>query len=266
MKFTIAHTTRYAWEQQVRQSTQYLRLTPQDSIHQQILSWQLTLPETATETRDAFGNVLHVLTLDRPHQWLDIEARGVVEIHDRDVLSAEPCGPLSPLIFLRSTPLTQPDDAIRDFALRGWRPEAPLASLEQLMGALLLAMPYQPGSTDVKDTAASAFAAGAGVCQDHSHVFLACCRSVQIPARYVSGYLYTDSVEHVATHAWVEAWVDGQWHSFDITNNTRSVQQHLKLAIGIDYLDACPVRGVRLGGGTENMRAVAEVQRLPVQQ
>ncbi|PKH24982.1 transglutaminase [Enterobacterales bacterium CwR94] len=266
MKLTIAHKTRYAYEQQVRQSTQYLRLTPQDSIHQHVLSWELLLPEQAVETTDTWGNVLHVLTLDTPHQWLEIEARGVVEIVDQDVLSCDPDSPLSPMIFLRGTPLTQPDEALRDFALRYWRPEAPMLSLEKLMSEILLRMPWQPGSTSVSDTAATAFAARTGVCQDHSHVFLACCRSLQVPARYVSGYLYTDNVEHVATHAWVEAWLDGCWHSFDITNNTRSVQQHLKLAIGIDYLDACPVRGVRLGGGAENMRAIAAVQRIQPQQ
>jgi len=150
--------------------------------------------------------------------------------------------------------------------LRYWHAEKPLSSLEKLMDELLLKMPYQPGSTQVSDTAAKVFAAGSGVCQDHSHVFLSCCRCLGIPARYVSGYLYTDNVEHVATHAWVEAWLDGSWHSFDITNNTRSTRQHLRLAVGVDYLDACPVRGMRLGGGVEDMLAVAAVQQVHAQQ
>ena len=266
MKLNIEHSTRYTWEQQVTLSTQYLRMTPQNSVHQKILSWELDLPCEATRTLDTYGNVLHVLTLDKPHQLLEIAARGVVEILDEGEMVPDPESTLSPLVFLRVTPLTQPDPAIRDFALRHWRPEAPLASLEKLMGEVLLKMPYRPGSTEVTDPAAKAFAAGSGVCQDHSHVFLACCRTLAIPARYVSGYLYTDSDEHVATHAWVEAWLDGSWHSFDITNNTRSTRQHLKLAVGVDYMDACPVRGMRLGGGGEDMLAVAAVHRvLPTQ-
>ncbi|WP_261642150.1 transglutaminase family protein [Erwinia mallotivora] len=266
MKLDIAHKTCFSYQNLVKQSTQYLRLTPQNSVHQQILSWDLLLPAQAVCTTDTWGNVLHVLTLDTPHQSIEIEARGVVEILDEGDSAPDPDNAISPLVFLRVTRLTQPDQAIREFAQRYYRAEAPLASLERLMGELWLKMPWQPGSTMVTDTAAKVFAAGTGVCQDHSHVFLACCRSLNIPARYVSGYLYTDAVEHVATHAWVEAWVDGSWHSFDITNNTRSTRQHLKLAVGVDYMDACPVRGVRLGGGSEDMLAVAAVQLINSQQ
>jgi transglutaminase-like putative cysteine protease len=266
MRLNIEHKTRYAYENQVTLSTQYLRLTPQNSVHQQIISWDLELPCEATRTEDAYGNVMHVLTLDTPHQQLDIAARGVVEILDEGEWAPDPECALSPLVFLRSTPLTQPDAEIREFAQRYWRPEKPLASLEKLMDELLLKMPYRPGSTLVTDAATKVFAAGSGVCQDHSHVFLACCRSLGIPARYVSGYLYTENVEHVATHAWVEAWLDGSWHSFDITNNTRSTRQHLRLAVGVDYLDACPVRGMRLGGGGEDMLAVAAVLQVHAQQ
>lgn len=98
------------------------------------------------------------------------------------------------------------------------------------------------------------------------HVFLSCCRSLNIPARYVSGYLYSEDSTHVATHAWAEVWVEEHWHSFDVTNNTRMPNQHLKLAVGIDYLDACPVRGMRLGGGCEDMSAIAAVQMMPTGQ
>ena len=116
-------------------------------------------------------------------------------------------------------------------------------------------MPYTPGITSVESTAAEAFAGGAGVCQDHTHAFLACARSLGVPARYVSGYLYSDDSEHLASHAWAEAWIDGLWYCFDITNGMSRPQRHLKLAIGLDYLDACPVRGMRRGGGSEQMHA-----------
>ena len=171
-------------------------------------------------------------------------------------------GHLSPLVFLRHSPLTQPDAAIQAFALRYHQPQAMLAALENLMADLLLRMPYTPGSTLVTDSAAEAFAARTGVCQDHTHVFLSCCRSLNIPARYVSGYLHSKDSTHVATHAWAEVWVEDRWHCFDITNNTRIPDQHLKLAVGIDYLDACPVRGLRIGGGYEDMCAIAAVQMM----
>lgn len=154
MKLNIEHKTCFSYQSLVRQSTQYLRLTPQDSVHQHIISWDLFLPEQAICTTDAWGNVMHVLTLDRPHQEIEIAARGVVDILDEEDSSPDPDCVLSPLVFLRITPLTQPDMAIRDFARRYYCEEAPLASLERLMGELLLKMPYQPGSTLVTDTAA----------------------------------------------------------------------------------------------------------------
>lgn len=264
MKLTIKHQTCYSYAEQVRRSTQYLRLTPYAADNQRIVSWELSLPGNALRTTDAFGNVLHVLTLDQPHQMITITASGVVDI-DTDIKGTSR-EVLSPLVFLRQSHLTHADPAIRAFALRHFRVDAPLSSLTTLMGELLLAMPYRPGTTQVTDTAAQSFAAGQGVCQDHTHVFLACCRSLHIPARYVSGYLHTSDSGHVATHAWAEVWVDNAWHSFDITNNTRIPDQHLKLAIGIDYLDACPVRGARLGGGYENMQAVAAVHMLDTTQ
>lgn len=262
MRLTIEHSTLYSYEQQVKHSTQYLRLTPQESEHQRIISWQLALPEEAVQTTDAFGNILHVLTLDRPHQSISIKATGVVEIAEDEVMDDGMREALSPLVWLRHTPLTQPDSAILAFAREYWQGGSPLDSLTVMMGEVLERMPYTPGGTNVKDTAAQVFDAGVGVCQDHAHVFVACCRSLGLPARYVSGYLYTPDSAHVATHAWVETLIEGRWHSFDITNNTRNTCHHLKLAVGFDYLDACPVRGVRLGGGDEGMETIAAVQRM----
>jgi transglutaminase-like putative cysteine protease len=118
---------------------------------------------------------------------------------------------------------------------------------------------YQPGSTAVETSAVEAFAGGKGVCQDHAHAFLACARSLGIPARYVSGYLFTDSEDHLASHAWAEAWLDDAWYSFDVTNCLAKPERHLKLAVGLDYLDACPVRGMRRGGGAEQMHAQVDV-------
>jgi transglutaminase-like putative cysteine protease len=135
----------------------------------------------------------------------------------------------------------------------------PLMGVTELMGAVLERMPYTVGSTTVETTAAQSFALSKGVCQDHSHVFLACCRELQVPARYVSGYVYSSNREEVASHAWVEAWLNNRWVSFDISNAKAAGGAHIKLAVGLDYLDACPVRGVRLGGGEEQLSIAAQV-------
>jgi transglutaminase-like putative cysteine protease len=122
-------------------------------------------------------------------------------------------------------------------------------------------MPFKPGDTVVSSSAAEAFAIGSGVCQDHAHVFIACCRYLGVPARYVSGYVYSPGHEeaHVASHAWAEAWAVDRWRSFDIANNRPAGEDHIRLAVGADYFDACPIRGVRTGGGAETMSAAALV-------
>ncbi len=260
MKLSISHDTSYRYQDQVRGSIQYLRLTPQQSQRQHVHSWQLDLPRPARAQRDPYGNVLHVLTLDEPHDELVIRAQGQVEIDEACECEAEEG---SPLPFLRTSALTHADDALKEFAHDHCEARRDRDALSGLMHALADRMVYTPGSTQVESTAAQAFAGGAGVCQDHSHAFIACSRSLGIPSRYVSGYLLTDDSGHLASHAWVEAWLEGQWYSFDVSNRLIRPERHLKLAVGLDYLDACPVRGMRRGGGSESMHARVHV--MPMQ-
>ncbi len=256
MRLTISHETAYHYEDQVRTSIQYLRLTPPDNQRQQVLQWQLDLPRPVQARRDPFGNILHVLSLEEPHADLLIAARGEVEI-DPD-LEAEQDSQ-SPLPFLRFTRLTEADAALRSFASQHCGEYRDRGALIGLMGALHAHMAYRPGATAVETSAAQAFAGAAGVCQDHAHAFIACARSLQVPARYVSGYLFDNASQHMASHAWAEAWVDDAWYSFDVTNQLAVPERHLKLAVGLDYLDACPVRGMRRGGGYEQMHANVQV-------
>lgn len=262
MKLSISHDTTYSYEHQVRSSVQYLRLTPQNSERQTILDWQLTLPRPVRAQRDPYGNILHVLSLEEPHDSLVIHASGQVEIDTS--FDGEP-DPQAPHPFMRTTELTVADTALREFALQHCAERRDRDSLIELMQALALKMPYQPGSTEVDSTAAEAFARGAGVCQDHAHAFLACVRSLGLPARYVSGYLCSEDSAHLASHAWAEVWIDGVWYSFDVTNGLSRPERHLKLAVGMDYLDACPVRGMRRGGGGEHMHARVQVSELSMQ-
>lgn len=258
MQLTIDHETVYRYDATVSHSTQYLRLTPQPSAHQRIISWQLELPGAASESTDAYGNILHVLTLDTPHSEIRLRAHGVVETSDDWADDAEP---LPPSVFLRDSTLTEPDDAIR--ALAASHATAIATNAETGLAALMLAvadaMPYTGGITQAETTASAALALGAGVCQDHSHVFIAACRSLGLPARYVSGYLLSDRDTHVASHAWAEVHADGRWLGFDISNRMRPDRHHLKLAVGLDYSDASPVRGVRRGGGSEALQTHARV-------
>lgn len=259
MRLSIRHDTTYNYDDQVRSSIQYLRLTPQESVRQRVLSWQLDLPRAVRAQRDPHGNILHVLTLDEPHEALVIGARGQVEIDEHCESEGDSH---SALPYLRFTSLTQPDDALYDFAQASSAGRRDRDSLISLMHGLHEQMPYTPGATKVDSTAAEAFAGRAGVCQDHTHAFLACARSLGVPARYVSGYLFTEDSGHLASHAWAEAWLGDGWYSFDVTNQLSRPERHLKLAVGLDYLDACPVRGMRRGGGGEQMHARVKVSPL----
>ena len=260
MRISIDHVTRYVYDSPVRYSTQYLRLVPQSTTRQRVIEWHLETPGTPLELRDGYGNVLHVLTIDKPVREIVIRSSGIAETSSSiDEPADEP--KLSPLLFLRSTALTQPEPPLCDFAERYRRRAGMLSGLRDLAHGVLKKLPFQPGVTAVHSTALEAFEAGNGVCQDHAHVFISACRYLGIPARYVSGYLYSDanSESIVASHAWAEAWVVDRWRSFDVTNARPAGEHHIRLAIGADYLDASPVRGVRHGGGVEHMVASAVV-------
>jgi transglutaminase-like putative cysteine protease len=260
MKLVVDHVTEYLYEAPVRFSTQYLRLTPRDSARQKVLKWRLDAPGAPTRTLDGYGNVLHVLTLDRPTQAIRIRAIGEVETRALPDEGPDPV-PLSPLVFTRTSPLTRADERLAAFAEKHRRRAGSPSGMAELASAILKKMPFKPGDTVVSSSAAEAFAIGSGVCQDHAHVFIACCRYLGVPARYVSGYVYSPGHEeaHVASHAWAEAWAVDRWRSFDIANNRPAGEDHIRLAVGADYFDACPIRGVRTGGGAETMSAAALV-------
>lgn len=259
MHLAIEHETHYRYEHPVSRSTQYLRLTPRPSSHIRVMSWHLDLPAKAMESRDAYSNILHVLTLDKPHTEISVRAVGVVETADVAPLPNIDDA-LPPLLFLRSSPLTEADAALTDFAQAFSHPMAThrFDGLMAMMQAVIERMPYTPGTTDVATAASTAFARSLGVCQDHAHVFAACARLLGLPARYVSGYLAADE-EHVASHAWAEVWMGDGWLGFDVSNQCLAANRHVKLAVGLDYLDACPIRGMRQGGGAESMRTLARV-------
>lgn len=263
MLLHIEHVTVYTYDRPVKHSVQSLRLTPRTEAGQRVLSWNLQTPGQKTQQTDAHGNVMHLLTLDEPHSEIRIHVSGSVETEHVADSAPSNRGRLSPLVYVPQTPLTTVDTALREFAMRHGadRNRFDEQVALSLATAIRETMSYVPGSTDVSDSAAHAFSLERGVCQDHAHVMLACCRELGVPARYVSGYLLTDRDDHIASHAWVDVWLDGKqrWFAIDVTNGTPGGLQHCRLAVGRDYLDACPVRGIRRGGGVETMAATVAV-------
>src|SRR5271169_3244334 len=256
MHMHIRHETRYRYERPVKYSVQRLHLTPRRDPSQRALAWSITAPGRRLEQVDAHGNISHLLTIDEPLREIQIVVRGVVETVDTEVRQDD--GPLSPLAYLAPTQLTAPNDELRAFAHNALHAVTePRARAQALAEAVFGAVRYKSGTSDVQDSAAEAFRCGEGVCQDHAHVFIASARAVGMPARYVSGYLYTGDKTEAASHAWVDVWLGAEcgWQSVDVTHKRPAVRTYCRLAVGRDYLDAAPVRGVRHGGGGEKMEA-----------
>ena len=267
MQLHIRHETRYRYERPVKYSVQSLHLTPRRDPSQRALNWTIIGPGRRQEQIDAHGNIAHLLTIESPHREVHILVRGVVETADTE--SRQDDGPLSPLAYLAPTALTAPSEELKAFAREATAALGdPRARAEALAEAVYHAVRYRPGTSDVQDTAAAVFKSGEGVCQDHAHVYLAAARAAGMPARYVSGYLYTGDTSDAASHAWVDVWLgpDLGWQSLDVTHQRPAVRTYCRLAVGRDYLDAAPVRGVRHGGGGESMEAKVLVAESAQQQ
>ena len=257
MRARISHRTTYRYQEPVKYTAQTLRLTPRRDGDQHTLTWSIHAPGRRAEQVDAHGNITHLLTLEEPHREISIVVTGVVEItRTRDVYREQ--GGLSPLAYLAPTALTAASDRI--IALGREHLEGPGTTRQRLYDlakGVYAGVRYRPGTTTVEDPAAAALERGEGVCQDQAHVLIACCRSMGVPARYVSGYLCSGSgnAGETASHAWVEAWLAEEqgWHGIDVTHEQPAGPAHCRLAVGRDYLDAAPVRGVRRGGGPEVM-------------
>jgi transglutaminase-like putative cysteine protease len=262
MQLHIRHETRYQYDEPVSYSIQALKLTPRPDPGQRVVSWRVIAPGERLEQVDPYGNLTQWVTLETPHREMRIVAEGIADIdEDVTVLPPETSG-LSPLAYLAPTALTRADAALRDLAERhlGRHPVSP-AALMDLVAAIREAVAYEPGITDVTHSAAEALDLGVGVCQDQAHVLVACCRASGVPARYVSGYFHGGDTGEIASHAWADVWLGAErgWLSLDVTHAEHAGARHCRLAVGRDYLDAAPVRGVRRGGGCESMAVTVRV-------
>lgn len=267
MRIRIDHETRYGYARAARFIVQSLRLTPRSTEGQQVRDWRI---ETDVDTRlrrseDAFGNIVHTLYTERPTDALMVRVTGEVATVDTGgVLKGTP-ERLSPLVFLRDTPLTHADPALRAFAADIGNQGSPLDRLHRLMGAINESVAFMVGSTTADHTAADAFAQKQGVCQDHAQIFIACARRMGIPARYVSGHLHRSDgiIDQDAAHAWAEGWVeDLGWVGFDAANGICPTEHYVRVATGLDALGASPIRGTSYGGGRETMTVALRVRQM----
>ncbi|HTV90619.1 MAG TPA: transglutaminase family protein [Stellaceae bacterium] len=267
MQLRVFHRTGYRYSAPVSYAVQALRLTPVPFDGLSVLGWRVAadgddrpLPSLV----DGLGNIVHCLSINRPHREAAVTAEGIVETRRADGVVIGAPDTLPPLFFLRVTPLTTADAAIVELAHAAAAGSDLPARLHGLMRGIHESLAYQPGHTDTETTAAAALYRGRGVCQDHAHLFIAAARALAIPARYVSGYLWSgdDAAAHDASHAWAEAFVEGLgWVGFDAANGICPDETYVRIAVGLDYRATAPVRGVRCGAAREEMRVRVQVQR-----
>lgn len=253
MRVRVDHRTTYSYDAPASGLVQLLRLRPSDHDGQHLGDWRIDIDVDGTlrESRDPFGNHVAAFYADGPLTTLTISVVGEAEIQETAGLVRAP-EPLPSIVYLRSTPLTTPTAEL-DALARRYADESPLAAFHALNAAIHHELSFEIGTTDSATTAAAALAAGRGVCQDFAHIFVTAVRAMGHPARYVSGHLVRDGTQDAA-HAWAEALVpDLGWVAFDPANGISATDHYLRTAVGLDYLDAAPIRGARRGGGSERM-------------
>src|SRR5947209_2896234 len=259
MRIRISHETVYRYEEPARSVIQTLRLTPRNHEGQYVENWRIDVSENCQldQHEDAFGNITHVFSAEGPFSELRVHVEGEVDTQDTTGIVRGAIERFPPSLYLRETPLTRADPAIADFAQASLRDgDTPLAVVHNLLDRIHEEIVFDGAPTHATTTAAESFALKRGVCQDLTHIFIAAARHLEIPARYVGGYFHrADGVtQQDAGHAWAEAYVPSiGWIAFDPTNGICATEAHVRVAVGLDYLGAAPVRGARRGGGAESM-------------
>ena len=271
MRLSIRHTTRYRFETPVVHALQRLRLVPKETQGQEILDWHMEYDHAHEELsyEDQHHNRTTIVAVEPGAHEVTIACSGVVNTSDHAGVIGQHAGHLPLWSFLGQTALTRPGENIRRMVGSldtdsGNR----IDTLHRLSAGILEQVEYRTGSTTVSTTGEEAFTDGAGVCQDHSHIFIGAARSMGIPARYVSGYLMmNDRIEQEATHAWAEAFVEGLgWVGFDISNGISPDTRYVRVATGRDYRDAAPVTGISFGTTTTRLEVDVAVEQQQVQQ
>jgi transglutaminase-like putative cysteine protease len=258
MRIRISHETVYRYDAPASGVIQTLRLTPRNHDGQYVVFWRIDISDDCRldHHEDAFGNITHTFTAEGSLTELAVTVDGEVETQDTNGIVRGAIERFPPSLFLRETALTRPDTAILAFArdARAAAGDDQLELLHLMTERLHREIVFDTDPTHTATTAAEAFALRRGVCQDLSHVFICAARSLGIPARYVGGYFHRADgvVRQEAGHAWAEAFVtDIGWVGFDPANGISPTDAHVRVAIGLDYLGAAPVRGARKGGGGE---------------
>jgi transglutaminase-like putative cysteine protease len=266
MLLRVEHTTEFVYDGPIAEAYTELRLRPREGGGQHCTAFRLTTEPPGLRVRayrDHFGNDVHHFDVVESHERLVVTAVSEVMTPESFVNGRSAPTPLELHDYLHATSYAPFAEGVRDFTARHAGNEGGAARARELMAGVRGELVYEPGSTDVQTRADEVLALGRGVCQDFAHVFLAACRSVGIPARYVSGYLYDPKLEgdDAASHAWVDVWdEEAGWVALDPTHDREQTSAYVRVAVGRDYADVPPTRGVYKGNAGETLSVRVRLQ------
>jgi transglutaminase-like putative cysteine protease len=283
MYYAIRHVTEFDYSAPITESVMEVHMQPRTDEWQRCLSFTLDVtPRTHVQHhRDYLGNIIHHFDIPESHWRLVLLAEAQVEMLIPsplpEALTPSAWDELDVLLdngdvweWLVPSYFAQPTALLHDLAteLNAARRDDPLTVLRQINTGINQAFTYQPQSTEVDSPIDDALKARQGVCQDYAHIMIALARELRIPCRYVSGYLFhhvDDYSDPAASHAWLEALLPGLgWVGFDPTNNVVASDRHIRVAIGRDYADVPPTRGVFKGLASSTLQVGVRV--LPADQ
>lgn len=281
MIYSVRHTTTFHYEPAVRESVMEVRMQPRSEANQRCLSFQLDVnpPANIIQYRDFTGNTVHHFNIAGSHTQLKIAAQSTVEVESLVAPRASDAGDwadLDALVaaddhweMLLPSEFARTNEALESLAaeLKCERRNTPLELLTELNESIYRLFAYVPNSTKVDSPIDEALRTRQGVCQDFAHIMIALVRPLHIPCRYVSGYLFHRDTEtehdrslEGASHAWVEALVPRLgWVAFDPTNNLVGGDRHIRVAVGRDYADVPPTRGVYKGEAQSRLSVAVTV-------
>ncbi len=276
-RMRVVHSTGYAYKSAVTASFNEARLTPRSDARQNVV---LNRVETVPATRsyrytDYWGTAVTAFDLHAPHTELEVTSSSVVETEQAEPPETKATWEdlASEAVIDRFNEVLSPTDytpASKRIARVGRR----IAKYHEPQDAVIEAvrwvrteLKYVKGTTAVHSSGLDALREGQGVCQDFAHLTLILLRSMGIPARYVSGYLHPKRNAKIGetvdgqSHAWIQAWI-GEWWRYDPTNECEVNEQYISCAVGRDYADVTPLKGIYSGEGSTDLDVVVEITRL----
>ncbi|HEV8512330.1 MAG TPA: transglutaminase family protein [Cyclobacteriaceae bacterium] len=291
MRYKVKHITEYQYQEMVSIGHNRLCLVPLTYNGQKCLSSNIVIepiPDELTYQTDFFGNTLLFISIYKEHDQLEITSESTVEIVDRSNGGKASASStvwhefknqiaINSEVYADVMQYTLPSlhvpysEAIREFVADCFPEKATLwAGCQSLMKKIYSSLDFTPGFTTVNTPVESVLISRKGVCQDFAHLMIACLRNIGLPARYVSGYIETfpppgkeKLIGSDASHAWVSVYFpEIGWVEFDPTNNLLPSHNHITVAVGRDYFDVAPIKGIIFSSGKQNISVKVDVNRI----